>query len=122
MVINRTTGYWVCTNPMGEFEIVSCLEDILVITSPNIEPLQIQLNVSSFKTDVLLLRFFKNKRIREVYIKRFTVLSRGRVNKNTALEYKVKESKENFYDLNSKWPLEGILNTFSGKTKMVGKY
>ncbi|WP_375605369.1 hypothetical protein [Flavobacterium davisii] len=59
MVINRTTGYWVCTNPMGEFEIVSCLEDILVITSPNIEPLQIQLNVSSFKTDVLLLRFFK---------------------------------------------------------------
>ncbi|RVU89786.1 hypothetical protein EH230_13515 [Flavobacterium columnare] len=69
-----------------------------------------------------LLRFFKNKRIREVYIKRFTVLSRGRVNKNTALEYKVKESKENFYDLNSKWPLEGILNTFSGKTKMVEKY
>ncbi|QYS88322.1 hypothetical protein [Flavobacterium davisii] len=107
---------------MREFEIVSCLEDILVIASPNIEPLQIQLNVSSFKTDVLLLRFFKNKRIREVYIKRFTVLSRGRVNKNTALEYKVKESKENFYDLNSKWPLEGILNTFSGKTKMVEKY
>ncbi len=65
--------------------------------------------------------FLKNKRIREVYVKRFTVLSRGRVNKNKVLEYKVKESKENFYDLNSKWPLEGILNTFSGKTKMVEK-
>ncbi|WP_375605368.1 hypothetical protein [Flavobacterium davisii] len=43
------------------------------------------------------------------------------MNKNKVLEYKVKESKENFYDLNSKWPLEGILNTFSGKTKMVEK-
>ncbi|AEW85510.1 hypothetical protein V8245_01305 [Flavobacterium columnare] len=34
IVVNRTTGQWVYTSIMGEFELPACPKDILVVTSP----------------------------------------------------------------------------------------
>ncbi|OWP77211.1 hypothetical protein [Flavobacterium oreochromis] len=129
MVVNRVTGQWVYTNPIGEFELAACPEDVLLIASPTIEPLEIRLNLNSFKTNILLLSVSpKIKELQEVYIKRFSAKSLGIVNKDqktyTSIErklYAARGGDQNFYGLSSKVSFDRVLNTFSGKTKMFEK-
>ena len=131
MVVNFTTKAAVTTAEGGFFSIEATPGDILIVTSKNIEGIQIRLDANSFKRDILnIVVKTKANELAEVRIKSISAKSLGIVPDNvkeyTPAERKLRTAEQ------LKWysPLlipfggmsvDGLINQISGRTNRLKK-
>lgn len=131
MVVNFTTKASTMTSDGGFFSIQASFGDILIITSKNIEGVQLKLDANSFNREILnIVVKAKTNELAEVQIKSISAKSLGVV-PNNVKEYTPAERKlrtaEQF-----KWysPLlipfggmsvDGLINQISGRTNQLKK-
>lgn len=130
-VVNFMTKSSVVTANGGFFSIEASSGDILIVTSKNIEGMQIRLDANSFKKEILnILVKAKANELDEIQIKSISAKSLGVVSKNvkeyTPAERKLKAAGK------LKWysplliPLggmsvDGLINQVSGRTNQLKK-
>jgi hypothetical protein len=131
MVVNFTTKVSTITSDGGFFSILASSGDVLIITSKNIEGVQLRLDANSFNREILnIVVKAKTNELAEVQIKSISAKSLGVV-PNNVKEYTPAERKlrtaEQF-----KWysPLlipfggmsvDGLINQISGRTNQLKK-
>lgn len=131
MVVNFTTKESTMTSDGGFFSIQASSGDILIITSKNIEGVQLRLDANSFNREILnIVVKAKTNELAEVQIKSISAKSLGVV-PNNVKEYTPAERKlrtaEQF-----KWysPLlipfggmsvDGLINQINGRTNQLKK-
>lgn len=129
LIANNTTKVTAMTNEAGLFTIEAKKDDILIISSPFMEGVDVKLNGNSFKMNPLVIYVkSKPKELEEIQIRQITAKSLGIIGKNvkeyTPAErqlYTAKGGEKNLYGLNTRISLDGILNSFSGRTAMLEK-
>lgn len=131
LVVNRINKENTYTSLGGKFEIKAKINDVLVFSSPKIEPLEIRLNGNSFRQIPLKIQVrVKTSELAEIKILEISAKKLGVVDKNVKT-YTPAERK--LYTAGVfKWyspiliafggmDLDGMINAISGRTAMLKK-
>jgi hypothetical protein len=131
LVVNRTNKKNTVTVNGGQFVIEAATNDVLVFSSPKIDPLEIRLNTNSFRQNPLKIKVrVKPSELAEIKIVDISAKKLGVVDKNvktyTPAERKLRTAEK------FKWysPLlipfggmsvDGLINQISGRTNRLKK-
>lgn len=129
LVANNRTKETTVTANGGLFTIAAKKEDIIIITASFMEGVDVKLNANSFKMNPLAIYVkSKPKELEEIQIRQITAKSLGIIGKDvkeyTQAErqlFTAKGGQKNLYGLNTRVSIDGILNSFSGRTAMLEK-
>ena len=119
LIVNQTQKTTATTTTDGLFEIEAHVNDIIVVTSLRIEPLEIKLNANSFK-QLPLVMYVKVKPLEldEIVVRSITTKSLGIVPKNIK-EYTPAERR--LYTASTGGPVGLISNWITGNKKSLKK-
>lgn len=119
IVFNFTTKKDTLTDPNGLFSIEAKSGDVLIISSPKLEGLEIVLNENSFRMNPLIIEAkSKANELAEIQISRITAKSLGIIGKNVK-EYTVAERR--LRTASTGGPVGLVYNIFSGQKNMLKK-
>ncbi len=119
IVFNFTTKKDTLTDAKGLFSIEAKPGDILIISSPKLEGLEIVLNQNSFKMSPLIIEAkSKANELAEIQISRITAKSLGIIGKNVK-EYTVAERR--LRTASTGGPVGMVYNLLSGQKNMLKK-
>lgn len=119
VIVNRTQKTDVVSSNGGLFEIEASCDDVLVITSPRIEPIEIRLNQNSFKQNPLEIYVkVKPTELDEIIVRNITAKSLGIVPKNQK-EYTPMERR--LQTASTGGPVGLVANLITGQKKMLKK-
>lgn len=117
IVFNFTTKKNTVTDAKGLFLIEAKPGDVLIISSPKLEGLEIVLNQNSFKMNPLIIEALsKANELDEIQISRISAKSLGIIGKNVK-EYTVAERR--LRSASTGGPVGMIYNLISGQKKML---
>lgn len=119
IVFNFTTKKDTLTDSKGLFSIEAKSGDVLIISSPKLEGLEIVLNENSFRMNPLVIEAkSKANELAEIQISRITAKSLGIIGKNVK-EYTVAERR--LRTASTGGPVGLVYNLLSGQKKMLKK-
>jgi hypothetical protein len=119
MIVNRTQNVNIQSTDGGLFEINASLNDVLVVTSPKIEAIELKLNVNSFKQIPLVIYVtVKPLELDEIEVKTISAKSLGIIPQN---QKSYTPAERRLIAANSVGPVGLVSNLISGKNKMLKK-
>lgn len=119
IVFNFTTKKDTLTDSNGLFSIEAKSGDVLIVSSPKLEGLEIVLNENSFRMNPLIIKAkSKVNELAEVQVSRITAKSLGIIDKNVK-EYTVAERR--LRTASTGGPVGLIYNLLSGQKNMLKK-
>jgi hypothetical protein len=119
MIVNRSQNINIQSVDGGLFEINANVNDVLVVTSPKIEAIELKLNVNSFKQIPLIIYVtVKPLELEEIEIKTISAKALGIIPQN---QKSYTPAERRLLTANSGGPVGLVSNLISGKNKMLKK-